>query len=172
MKTIALISALIMMAQIPCVTPIFEETIEPTEVVEVVEVVQPETITPTEEVEVEPVIEPEPEPEKITFRVTAYCSCYECCGKWALNRPRDENGHEIVRGASGKRLVANYSCASPYPFGTKIEVDGLGTFEVHDRTAQWVVDKYGDNIIDVYVDNHEDIKKIGRQFLEGVIVND
>ena len=168
MKAIALISALIMMAQIPCGTPTFEETIEPIEVVEVVEVVQPETIEPVEEVEVEPVVEP----EKIIFRVTAYCSCYECCGKWALNRPKDENGHEIVKGASGKRLIANYSCASPYPFGTKIEVDGLGTFEVQDRTAQWVVDKYGENIIDVYVDNHEDIKKIGRQFLEGVIVND
>lgn len=163
-----------MMVQIPCGTPTFNETTEAVEIVEVVEVVEPEVIVPPKEVEVESVVEPEPEPEpeKIIFRVTAYCSCYKCCGKWALNRPKDENGHEIVRGASGKRLIANYSCASPYPFGTKIEVDGLGTFEVHDRTAQWVVDKYGENIIDVYVDNHEDIAKIGRQFLEGVIVND
>jgi 3D (Asp-Asp-Asp) domain-containing protein len=138
------------------------------------EAVQPEVVDVVQEVEVieteppEPVVEPEP--EKITFRITAYCSCYECCGEYALNRPKDENGHEIVTGASGKRLIANYSCASTYPFGTKIEVDGLGTFEVQDRTAKWVVEKYGENLIDIYVDNHQDIAKIGRQFLEGVIV--
>lgn len=159
MKTIALISAMVMMLQIPCATP----TIKVVDTIEVAPI-SGATAPVVEKVEVER--------ERITFRVTAYCSCYECCGKWALNRQKDENGHEIVRGAFGERLVANYSCASPYPFGTKIKVDGLGTFEVHDRTAQWVVDKYGENIIDVYVDNHEDIAKIGRQFLEGVIVND
>ena len=145
------------MAQIPFATPT-------SKVVETIEVapISGATVPKIEEIEVEQ--------ERIIFRVTAYCSCYECCGKWALNRPRDENGHEIVRGASGERLIANYSCASTYPFGTKIEVDGFGTFEVHDRTAQWVVDKHGKNIIDVYVDNHEDIKKIGKQFLEGVII--
>ncbi len=156
MKTLVLIGMLIVMIPIWCDAP--EEVVEPT----VVSVVQD---TPIVE-QTEPVVEP----EKITFRVTAYCSCYECCGKWALNRPKDESGHEIVIGAAGERLIANYSCASPYPFGTKIEVEGLGTFEVQDRTAEWVVDKYGENIIDVYVDNHQDIKKIGRQFLEGVIV--
>jgi 3D (Asp-Asp-Asp) domain-containing protein len=164
MKTVLIIGLLMVMLPIQCNAPAI--ALE----------VQPEPIAPAVKVAVEPVepvesvVEPEPVPEKITFRVTAYCSCYECCGKWALNRPIDENGHEIVRGASGERLIANYSCASPYPFGTKIEVDGLGTFEVQDRTAQWVVDQYGENIIDVYVDNHEDIAKIGRQFLEGVIV--
>ena len=32
-----------------------------------------------------------------SFKLTAYCSCSLCCGKWANNRPVDENGNEIVR---------------------------------------------------------------------------
>lgn len=160
MKTLVIIGLIIVMLPIKCDAP--TDDVEPT-VISVTQDTQPVEVEQTE-----PVVEPEP--EKITFRVTAYCSCYECCGKWALNRPKDENGHEIVTGASGKRLIANYSCASTYPFGTKIEVDGLGTFEVQDRLAQWVVDKYGENLIDIYVDNHQDIQRIGRQFLEGVIV--
>lgn len=160
MKTLVIIGMMLIMMPIKCDAP--------------GDVVQPKMIESIQDVSIvevepsEPVVEPEP--EKITFRVTAYCSCYECCGKWALNRPKDENGHEIVRGASGARLIANYSCASTYPFGTKIKVDGLGTFEVQDRLAKWVVDKYGENLIDIYVDNHQDIDRIGRQFLEGVIV--
>lgn len=132
---------------------------------------------PTTNIEVEPTIDEvedvevvTPEENKITFRVTAYCSCYKCCGKWALNRPKDENGNEIVIGAGNVLLTPMVSVASPLPFGTKINLDGFGTVVVQDRTAQWVVDKYGENIIDIYVNNHEDIKNIGRQFVEGVIV--
>ena len=29
------------------------------------------------------------------FRLTAYCACEKCCGKWALNRPVDENGETV-----------------------------------------------------------------------------
>ena len=39
------------------------------------------------------------------FRLTAYCSCSLCCGKWANNRPVDENGNEIVYGSIGERLT-------------------------------------------------------------------
>ena len=95
------------------------------------------------------------------FRITAYCSCKECCGKWADNRP---NG--IVYGASGAELVAGVSVASPLPFGTEIYIDGLGEYVVQDRLAQWVVDKYGDKLIDVYFDNHEEACKFGRKYLD------
>ena len=41
--------------------------------------------------------------EKIgSFDLTAYCSCEKCCGIWAKNRPMDENGEQIVLGASGE----------------------------------------------------------------------
>lgn len=100
----------------------------------------------------EPVEEPtEPEPVLLgSFRVTAYCACEKCCGEWAKNRP---NG--IVYGAAGIELVAGVSCASPLPLGTVVEVEGLGEYIVQDRLATWVVEKYGENQIDIYFDSHE-----------------
>lgn len=96
-----------------------------------------------------------------TFRVTAYCSCKKCCGKWADNRP---NG--IVYGASGAELVAGVSVASPLPFGTEIYIDGLGEYVVQDRLANWVAEKYGDKLIDVYFDDHEEAKQFGCKWLD------
>lgn len=121
--------------------------------------VQPtQTIIPTPEVSFEPV-----EPVNLVylgeFRVTAYCSCEICCGQWAENRP---NG--IVYGASGEELVAGVSCASPLPFGTVLEVEGVGTYIVQDRTASWVVDKYGENIVDIYFDDHQAALEFGLQY--------
>lgn len=84
------------------------------------------------------------------YRVTAYCSCEKCCGKWALNRPKG-----IVYGAAGVELKAGVSVASTLPFGTVVEIEGLGEYTVQDHPAQWVVKKYGENIIDIYFDDHE-----------------
>ena len=109
---------------------------------------------------IEPEVEPEPELESLgEYRITAYCSCEICCGEWALNRP---NG--IVYGAAGVELEAGVSCASPLPFGTVVEIEGLGEYTVQDRTAQWVVDKYGENLIDIYFDDHEAALEFGLQF--------
>jgi 3D (Asp-Asp-Asp) domain-containing protein len=102
----------------------------------------------------------EAEPESLgEYRVTAYCACEKCCGEWALNRP---NG--IVYGAAGVELKAGVSCASPLPFGTVVEIEGLGEYIVQDRIAQWVVDKYGENLIDIYFDDHEAAKEFGLQY--------
>jgi 3D (Asp-Asp-Asp) domain-containing protein len=108
--------------------------------------------------------------EVITFRVTAYCACEKCCGKWAKLRPLDSYGNPIVRGAAGTVLATGISCASPYPFGTEINLDGFGTVIVEDRTAGWVVDKYGENIIDIYFDNHQTAKEFGVKYIEGVVL--
>lgn len=113
-----------------------------------------QTVIPSPEVSLKPV---EPEPVYLgEFRVTAYCSCEKCCGKWAENRP---NG--IVYGAAGVELKAGVSCASPLPLGTVVEVEGLGEYIVQDRPAQWVIDKYGENQIDIYFDNHEEACEFG-----------
>lgn len=121
--------------------------------------VQPtQTIIPTPEVSFEPV-----EPVNLVylgeFRVTAYCSCEICCGQWAENRPDG-----IVYGASGEELVAGVSCASPLPFGTVLEIERVGTYIVQDRTASWVVDKYGENIVDIYFDDHQAALEFGLQY--------
>lgn len=125
-------------------------------------------IEPTVEIE-EVVAEPEPEPEKVLYRVTAYCPCEECCGEWAKKRPLNENGEPIVVGSWGVELVNGYSVASPMAFGTQVELDGLGTVEVQDRTAKWVVDRFGENIIDIYMTDHKTASEFGVQYIEGVI---
>lgn len=106
-----------------------------------------------------PLVEEPAEPEPVllgSFRVTAYCSCEKCCGEWAKNRP---NG--IVYGAAGVELKAGVSCASLLPLGTVVEVEGLGEYIVQDRPAQWVIDKYGENQIDIYFDSHEAASAFG-----------
>lgn len=114
----------------------------------------------TEPVETSVYVEPEPQLEALgEYRITAYCACEKCCGEWALNRP---NG--IVYGAAGVELTAGLSCASPLPFGTVVEIEGLGEYIVQDRTAPWVVDKYGENVIDIYFSNHEAACEFGLQY--------
>ena len=124
-----------------------------------------------EQIEVEQ--EPEKEEPKLVslgdFRLTAYCSCKKCCGKWADNRPVDENGNQIVCGASGAVLESGFSCASPLEFGTQIELNGIGLVEVQDRTSNWIVNKYGNNVIDIYMNDHEKAKIFGVRYVEGVI---
>lgn len=89
-------------------------------------------------------------------RITAFCACSVCCGKWANNRPLDENGNPIVYGASGKELTPGVSVACSLPYGTKLEIDGLpGTYVVEDRTAEWIQDKYNGMTVDIYMDSHE-----------------
>ena len=86
------------------------------------------------------------------FRLTAYCSCSKCCGKWALNRPKDENGNEIVYGAAGIALTEGISVAvdpKVIPYGTIIEFDD----------KLWIAHDTGGaikgNRIDVYYSSHE-----------------
>lgn len=101
-------------------------------------------------------------PEKVClgeYRITAYCACEKCCGEWAKNRPGG-----IVVGAAGIELVAGVSCASPLPFGTVVEVEGLGTYIVQDRTASWVAEKYDNKVIDIYFDSHEAACEFGLKF--------
>lgn len=93
-------------------------------------------------------------------RITAYCACEKCCGKWAKNRP---NG--IVYGAAGEELISGVSVACSLPFGTKLKIDGFDqTFVVHDRTSNWVQEKYGGMTVDIYIDSHEGCY----EFMEGI----
>ena len=97
------------------------------------------------------------------FTLTAYCSCEKCCGEWALNRPTDENGNEIVKTASGAIAKPNHTIAadtSVLPFGTKIRINGV-TYEVQDRGG-----KIKNKRIDVYFSDHESALKFGKQKAE------
>lgn len=121
---------------------------------------------PIEVVKKEPIIEEPVEPKLISlgeFKLTAYCSCQKCCGKWALNRPLDENGNEIVYGASGERLFAGSSVAvdpSVIPLGTEIIIND------NIYIAQDTGSAVKGNVIDVYFDSHEDAWNFGLQYAE------
>ena len=86
-----------------------------------------------------------------TYTITGYCPCVECCGEYAKNRP---NG--IVKGSAGVELKQGYSVASPLPNGTKIEIEGMGVYEVQDTPAEWINKRYNNRVIDVYFNKHED----------------
>ncbi len=101
----------------------------------------------------------EDEYEWMKFTATAYCSCEKCCGKYAKNRPTDENGAEIVYTASGKVAQQGLTIAADWnvlPCGTIVEIDGWGTYEVQDKCGA-----IKDAMIDVYFDNHDEALEFG-----------
>ena len=101
------------------------------------------------------------------FKLTAYCSCEKCCGKWALNRPKDENGKDIVYGSTGAVLIAGTSIAvdpSVIPYGSQVEINGH-TYTAHDTGGA-----IKGNRIDVYFDNHQDALSFGVQYAEVFLI--
>lgn len=113
----------------------------------------------------EPIQEPITEqPKRISlgeFKLTAYCSCKKCCGFWAYGRPLDENGNDIVIGASGERLYQGVSVAvdpAVIPYDSKVYIDGK-EYIAHDCGGA-----IKGNRIDVYFDNHQDALDFGVQY--------
>lgn len=92
------------------------------------------------------------------FKLTAYCSCAKCCGKWAYNRP---NG--IVYGAIGEELKEGYSIAvdpSVIPYRTEVIINGK-TYKAQDCGGA-----IKGNRIDVYFEDHNDALEFGVQYAE------
>ena len=101
------------------------------------------------------------------FKLTAYCSCEKCCGEWAINRPKDENGKDIVYGSTGTILVAGTSIAtdpSVIPYGSQVEING------HIYTAHDTGGAIQGNRIDIYFDNHQDALNFGVQYAEVFLI--
>ena len=92
------------------------------------------------------------------FKLTAYCSCSICCGKWANNRP---NG--IIYGAIGEELKEGYSIAvdpTVIAYRTEVVING------HTYKAQDCGGAIKGNRIDVYFENHNDALEFGVQYAE------
>ncbi len=84
------------------------------------------------------------------MRVSAYCPCKKCCGKWA-------DGYT----ASGKPAVGLIVAAPPgMPFGTVLEIPGYGRCRVQDRGGAIT-----GNRLDVLFATHEQAKQWGVQYL-------
>lgn len=114
-----------------------------------------------------------PEPVKLAkfvslgeFKVTAYCSCKKCCYHYAINRPKDENGNEIVYGSTGKVLTPQYSIAVDprvIPYGTKVY------FNKKEHLAQDCGGAIKQNRIDLYFDNHQEALEWGVKYFKVAI---
>ena len=88
------------------------------------------------------------------FKLTAYCSCAQCCGQWAANRA---NG---VVGANGEVLTTGNSIAVDpkiIPLGSKVEING----KVY--IAQDTGGAIKGNRIDVYYSSHQSALNFGTQ---------
>ena len=84
----------------------------------------------------------------VKFTATAYCGCAKCCGK------------SIGKTASGTIATAGRTVAmsSSYSFGTKIEIQGMGTYIVEDRGGA-----IKGNRIDIFFSNHQKALDFGRR---------
>ena len=81
------------------------------------------------------------------FKITVYCACSICCGKYAANRPVDANGNVIVKGAAGRVLIPHYSIAvdpKVIPLGKTVTFNGK-TYRADDTGGL-----VKGNVIDIY----------------------
>lgn len=135
------------------------EDVKPSETIEPTVATKPTETTEPTEVTTNPL-----SPVSLgKFKLTAYCSCSECCGKWANNRPVDKNGNEIVCGSTGEKLVAGVSIAvdpDVIPYGTEVVING------HTYRAQDCGNGIKGNDIDIYMLDHDDALEFGVQYAE------
>ena len=92
------------------------------------------------------------------FKLTAYCPCEKCCGKWAYERP---NG--VVYGSIGEELKEDYSIAvdpSVIPYRTEVVING------NMYKAQDCGGAIKGNRIDVFFEDHNDALEFGVQYAE------
>jgi 3D (Asp-Asp-Asp) domain-containing protein len=90
-----------------------------------------------------------------TMRVTAYCPCSKCCGRWASVTPRRTASGHIIK--ANDRFVA---APKSIPFGTILSVPGYGTVPVLDRGGAIKSGR-----LDVYFPTHAEALKWGVKVL-------
>lgn len=97
--------------------------------------------------------------EIIEFEVTMYTSGYESTGK----NPNHPAYNITSSGTQARHGVI--AAGRMYPFGTKIYLEGLGTFVVEDRGGAIKNDS-----IDIWTDDLNYAYKFGRRKMKGWIV--
>ena len=92
------------------------------------------------------------------FKVTHYCGCSKCCGKWSSGSESD------AIGANGTKLKAYQSIAvdpKVIPLGTILH-DGTGKKYVAEDTGS-AINGYR---IDIFTGNHQEAKELGIKEIE------
>jgi 3D (Asp-Asp-Asp) domain-containing protein len=100
--------------------------------------------------------------QEVNIVATAYCNDYYCTGD------RQERGIT----ASGRRTsIGIVATPSNIPFGSKVEINGLGMYDVADRGNPQVVKWLDSNtlIVDIWMENHKKALDFGRQKFTGRI---
>lgn len=96
---------------------------------------------------------------EIKVQLTAYCSCYSCCGK--------TNG---ITASGAKATTGTIAAPSALAFGTKVYIPSLtnyksdGIFTVQDRGGAIKIASDGSYIIDVWFPSHSEALKFGRKY--------
>ena len=83
------------------------------------------------------------------FKLTAYCACSKCCGKWANGITA--TGTTAVQG----RTVAVYP--SQIPLGSSVYIEGYGTYVAEDTGV-------GYGVIDIYFNSHTEALNFGVRY--------
>jgi 3D (Asp-Asp-Asp) domain-containing protein len=98
------------------------------------------------------------------FKITVYCACSKCCGKYAIGRPVDKDGNVIVKGSSGRVLIPLYSIATDtrvIPSGKEVVINGK-TYRADDTGGA-----VKGNVIDIYAGtDHEEAWRIACEMAE------
>ena len=94
------------------------------------------------------------------WRITAYCACAKCCGRWADGRT-----------ASNKAVKYGYVANNWLPFGTKVSIEGIGDFVVEDRGAKRYFGSKTNHkkALDIYMPSHSEARKFGVKYRKVVI---
>lgn len=96
----------------------------------------------------------------VTFNVSAYTAGYE-----STQKKQGEVGYGVM--ASGKHVYEGaLSCPKEFEFGTKIKLDGLGTFTCEDRGGAIT-----GNHLDIFFHSLSKAQDFGRQYIKGEIIN-
>lgn len=94
----------------------------------------------------------------LKVKVTYYCGCTKCCGKWSNGKEQESYG------ALGTKLVPYYSIA------VAPEVIPLGTIVIDSKGNKYKAEDTGSaikgNRIDIYTGNHKEAKKLGTKEIE------
>ena len=86
----------------------------------------------------------------LILTVTAYCHCSRCCGR---------SGQPT---AAGRMPLAGRTIAAPrsIPFGTLINIKGIGLRRVEDRLARRFDDR-----LDVFMPTHKEAVRFGKRMV-------
>ena len=89
------------------------------------------------------------------WRITAYCACRKCCGKWSDGRF-----------ASNRPVYVGGVACNWLPFGTQVTIEGLGTYTVEDRGAKKYFGSKLDKkkALDIYFDDHAEARRFGVRY--------